>query len=237
MEQFITSNTAYRVNVPCIAKDYLSASDEARKNAGSTLRRIIDRMSREEMIKVVFIPLVIADMAWIYAEKAVKEAAKNHVELLKQASRTVRTLRQRYEDDLNFDMTKRQVTNLRRDMAQRILPYVERDSTICYFTANQTLLNSKARDYPYIELRTYALMSYWFLRLYKTYIDETNKMLDERFGRTMTKTFIPVHLKLLKEIMEGFVGIGCYDLEVEDKQLVLAYKVIENRLSTMNVNI
>lgn len=63
-------------------------------------------------MRVSFVPLIIEQIAWIYAEKAMACAARDKVSLLKKLSRTLKMVHKMWYDELRRDLDWEHIKNV-----------------------------------------------------------------------------------------------------------------------------
>ena len=206
-----------------------------RKSVSEGTRLMIERLTLDEQMRVSFVPLIIAHLAWIYADKAMERAARDKVSLLKKLSRTLRMVRQRYDDELRRELDHAYFRRIveRTDM---FADSISRDLSVLYFSVNNEI-KRVAPEYPYDELRTYAVMSTLFIRLYETHNKEMDRLLTEKLrDRHLSPNVTPPLIRHLNTGMEAFSGMeGKFNFK--DLNVTNAMRVIKNRLGDIRFSV
>lgn len=206
-----------------------------RKQISESTKRMTETLTIEEQMRVSFVPLIITQLAWNYAEDAMRCAARDKVSILKKLSRTLKMVHNKYEDELKRDLDYRHVENVRKQ-TDMCIDELKRDLTILYFSVNQEFKRSTP-EYPFDELRTYAIISTLFIDLLSDYNKEVDKLLAKRLhDRNIPPSIVPPLVEHLRTGMVAFAGVeGKFNYN--DNNVTMAVKVIENRLKSIEFSI
>ena len=77
-------------------------------------RLMMERLTTDEQMRVSFIPLIITQLAWMYADKAMECAARDKVSILKKLSRTLKLVHKKYDEELRRDLDYNHLQNITR---------------------------------------------------------------------------------------------------------------------------
>nr|DAP23646.1 MAG TPA: hypothetical protein [Bacteriophage sp.] len=207
--------------------------EQFKKDVAESTSKLISEFTVNEQISIAFVPLIFNHIAWIYAMKAVQKSVDYRVEILKKITRKVRALRIDYEREVSKDLDYRHQSHIEEE-TERFVAEFQRDFTILYFSVNQEF-KRKMPDWPYDDLRTYAIMSMLMIR----FVDEHNRQMDKliasRLGKSNPSVRMPI-MDALHSCMDAFAGeVGKFDYS--DHDVVMAMRVIENDIKKIEFNI
>lgn len=207
--------------------------EQFKRDVAESTSKLISEFTVNEQINIAFVPLIFNHIAWIYAMKAVQKGVDYRVEILKKITRKVRALRVDYEREVSKDLDYRHQKHIEEE-TERFVAEFQRDFTILYFSVNQEF-KRKMPNWPYDDLRTYAIMSMLMMR----FVDEHNKRMDKliasRLGKSNPSIRMPI-MDALHHCMEAFAGeVGKFDYSNYD--VVMAMRVIENDIKKIEFNI
>lgn len=199
---------ALRFEWRIITPDILKAEAFKKEVAEETSKLLTD-FSKEEQLNIAFVPLIFNHIAWFYAMKAVQISVDNRISILKKVTRGIRKLRKDYEEEISKDLDRRHIKHI-EDETERFIASFQNDFTILYFTVNREFLK-RMPDYPYIEMRCFAIMAMLFIR----HVDEHNKRMDaliaSRLGESKASVRMPI-MDALYSCMDAYAGeIGSFD--------------------------
>ena len=206
-----------------------------RKQVAESTRKMTESLTIEEQMKVSFVPLIIIQLAWKYAEDAMKCAARDKVSILKKLSRTLKMVHQQYEDELKCDLDYSHSKNI-KEQTDLCIGEMSRDLSVLYFSVNMEFKRSTP-EYPYDEQRTYAIISTLFIDLLDSYNKKIDKLLVQRLNDpNVSPSVVPPLIENLRKGMVAFAGVeGKFNYN--DMNVVTAMKVIENRLNSIDFSI
>lgn len=206
-----------------------------RKQVANSTQKMIEKLTVDEQMRVSFVPLIITQLAWLYADKAMVCAARDKVSILKKLSRTLKMVKQKYEDELRRELDYTHLQNVRKQ-TEMCINEMQRDLTILYFSVNQELKRTTP-EYPYDEQRTYALISTLFIDLLQSYNREIDKLLAEKLqDPNLGASIVPPLIQHLRTGMAAFAGVEG-KFSYEDRNVVTAMKVVENRIKSIEFSI
>ncbi|MCM1221287.1 MAG: hypothetical protein NC548_43090 [Lachnospiraceae bacterium] len=190
--------------------------------------RILHAFTVEEHMQITFVPLILNEIAWHFALKAMELGAAYRVQDLRKLSRVLKhELRDHYVRVVCKDLRPQDLYRLQAQ-AQEYMAEQSYNFQIMYFTA----CNVFTKQYGKVEfedMRVYALLCMAIIR----YTDEHNKrcdeMLRERLGKIQAAVRMPVMDKL-------YTGIACFLGELgepfnfADSQLQMCMGILRNNL-------
>lgn len=168
---------------------------------------MIDNLTLNEQMQVSVVPLIIEQIAWIYAEKAMACAARDRVSILKKLSRTLKLVHQKWDNELRRDLDFDHMKNVNEQVEMCLNNHLAKDVTILYWTVNSEFKRA-APEYPYQELRTYAIISTLFVDLLKDYNLKIDALLQEKLNnRNLEPSIVPPIINELRRGMVAFAGV------------------------------
>ena len=205
-----------------------------RESVTESTRMMIERLTLDEQMRVSFVPLVITEIAWHYANKAMDCGARDKVSLLKKHSRSLKQVRQEYKDELSRELDYKHYCGF-ISQADMCIGELDRDLLILYFSVNGEF-KRVVPDYPYDEMRCYAIMSVLFVDLLQAHNKEMDSLLAARLRQTVAPTILHPLTKKLKTCMKAFAGVdGKFNFDAPN--IRTAVKVIKIRIDTMDFSL
>lgn len=196
---------------------------------------MMERLTTEEQMRVSFVPLIITRLAWVYADKAMTCAARDRVSLLKKLCRELKQVKQDYEREIRRELDYSHVKNV-EEQTDMCIDEMGRDLQILYFSVNQEFKRS-VPEYPYDELRTYAIISVLFVDYLQSYNRDIDRLLAVKLrDRHLSESIVPPLIEKLRHIMRGFAGIED-KFNFNDRNVTLAMAVIKNRINSIEFSI
>lgn len=188
-----------------------------------------EKLTEQEQMQIAFVPLVLIEFAWHYALKAMELAARDKVGILKKLTKVMRRLRERQLSDWRKDLDETRMRHL-REQSEEALNSIAYDLQILYFSVNGEFKKT-APEYPYDEMRTYAIISSLFVDLYEAHNRKSDDMLRRKLIRPqMRGTITPETVTALRDGMDAFAGTSL-TFDRKAANITIAMKVIENRIA------
>lgn len=156
------------------------AERKFRDDCKRTTEKLISSFTEQEHIQISFVPMVVAEIAWIFAEKTRSWCAENRVSEVKALSREVQKIRKDYIDFIRLDLDSSHISHI-TNCANEII-----NDTQHFSIAFLSLINEFYRQYPdvsYVECRAYATISKMVISAYKRRIKRTNEIIRSRIGK------------------------------------------------------
>lgn len=189
-----------------------------------TAEKMLSEFTRDEQMRIAFVPLIFNHIAWIYAMKAAQKSADYRVDMLKKTTRRVRELRLEYEREVEKELG-RDLRRLVEEQTERFMAEFQRDFTILYFTVNQEF-KKKMPTWPYDDLRTYAIISMLVIRFADDYNRRMDKFVASRVGQVKSRVRMPI-MDALHTCMDAYAGeVGRFNYG--DANVKMAMNVIAN---------
>ncbi len=181
-----------------------------------------EHFTREERLRMAYIPVVVAESIWEYIGKVLDYCAANRIREVRDLSRKVKDLRGSYYAYLRGSIDSDHL-NKARECAENFQATFVGDMAIMWFTIN----NELKKNYPniaYDEMRTDALCAILLVRLLKSFSRDTDAEIQKRLGTEIASTLNP-KLRYLDEIMDAYVG----DYEINRTELIQRCEIILRR--------
>lgn len=141
-------------------------------------KQIMNNFSFEEHCEIAFIPLIIAQTAWIYADKVLKYVADNRMSIFVKLSRATKGVRDKYYKTLAIDLKRDQIERI-NTQTELWLQECSLDFTIFYYTINREFLK---HDYEYNDMRSYAIMTMIILDEWTLQNKKLTEMIRKKLG-------------------------------------------------------
>lgn len=206
-----------------------------RRSVSEGARLMTERLTLDEQMRVSFLPLVITQMAWHYAEGAMARAARDKVAMLKRLSRTLKAARQDYDSELRRELAHGSYARV-IDQAEECIGRMRHDLAILYFSVNGEFKRAMP-DYPYDEMRTYAIMAVLLVDLLQAHNRDMDRLLADRLRPAApAPTVLHPATRALRAAMEAYAGAdGKFDHRAPNVQAAL--KVVKIRLDRIEFGI
>lgn len=201
----------------------------------ATTEQLLLTLSRKQQTEIVFVPLVMARLAWNYAERALALAAAHKVGLLKKLSRATREAAAAYDVMLRRTIQPSQLHTIRRDterFEQEQAPFF----TTLYFTVNNEVKRA-APEFGYDDIRTQALTAVLIVDMMDDYYRHINELLRVALRRDdLLAVSMPTLLRSLRTGMVAMAGLeGRFRHDAPDIRTALA--VLRNKLVTSEFDV
>ena len=165
---------------------------------------LLRTFSWDECMQIAFVPLVISKIAWIYAERAMKQCADMKISKYIKLCREIKALRNNYLDFISLDINRAQLGKV-EEQAERLIKICEYDFTILWFQISQ-YIKTNAYGIPYENMRTNALMAIIIITFLKEHDDEMNDLVASKLA--MSKSVTNPQMLKLSELLKGFLPQG-----------------------------
>lgn len=184
------------------------------------VKDMIDNLTVNEQMRVSIVPLIIEQIAWIYAERAMALAAKDKISILKKLTRTLKAVRQKWNDELRKDLDYSHLKSIDGQVELCMNTHLAKDLMILYWTVNREF-KRVAPQYPFNEMRTYAIISTLFVDLLGKYNLKIDALLAEKLkNKDLEPSVIPPIITELRRGMVAFSGVeGKFNYDNSDVKL------------------
>ena len=92
-----------------------NTEEQFKQDVRESTRKMLNTFTWEENMMIAFVPLVIEHIAWMYADKVMKQCADLHISETKKLTRVVKQIREEYNSLLKKDLD---VLHIRRIQVQ-----------------------------------------------------------------------------------------------------------------------
>lgn len=206
------------------------------EEAAKSARSMLDNLSQQEMKQVGFVPLVITELAWIYAQQARDAAARNRLAMFRKLSGVFDQMRNGYDDWLALDLDYANRKRIKVE-AEALMRDYERDFTILAMCCDQEL-KRVAPEYYYEDVRVPAIVSMELVGLVGA-VNSLNDMLlsKKNVVRPSERTEMNPYTVWLGENMECYAGVDTKTYNYGEKNIMTAVVVIRNKAITRDYGI
>lgn len=197
-----------------------------REQCKTDVQRILEAFTVQEHVLITFIPLVLNEIAWEFARRAMALGARDKVQDLKKLSRVLKQLRQHYEKVVCQDLLPSDLQNIRRQSLEFMQEHAYHFQ-IMYYTLYNVLSRQNGR-LPFEELRITALCAMLVIRCCDMHNEKCDAMLRERLGKITASKRMP-DMDALYSGMDVFTGeIKPFDWQDANTQMCMG--ILRNNL-------
>ena len=191
------------------------------------VQRILEAFTVQEHIQITFVPLVLNEIAWELAFKAIALGARDRVQDVKKLSRVLKQLRLHYERVVCQDLLPSEFDRLHRQSMEFMQEHAY-DFQIMFFTASNVFSKQYGKQ-PFEEMRVYALLSLLVIRYTDEHNKRCDKILEERLGKITAAKRMP-HMDSLYSGMNAFTGELPQPFNFADSNLQMCMGIMRNNL-------
>lgn len=202
-----------------------------RQQVKTDVERILGAFTYEEHLQITYIPLVLNEIAWHWAYKAMQLGASYRVQDLRKLSRVLKELRKHYERTVCKDLLPSDLNTIQQQAQQFIA-----DNTYNFQIQFYTISNVFSKQFgkcEFEDMRVYALMS----QLAILCSDEHNKRCDELMRKRLGKVQAALRMPAMDSL---YTGIECYVGEIpqpfqyNDSNVQMCLGIMRNNLLKAN---
>lgn len=197
----------------------------------SDMQKLENALTKEQILQVTMVPLVIGEICWVFAFKAVDYAAKNRIQELKPVTRLIREQRESYERKLykHIDYAAMRMLKVK---SSEFANSIRKDLDILFYTTNNEIMNLfKGKDH--LELLTLAYISFLIAHVQFEYINMCN---DFVFECTGARNFVKVEKEISWLMRTMAILSGKPNIFDDSELLRRCVTIIENRILYMNLD-
>lgn len=191
------------------------------------VQRILQAFTFEEHVQITYVPLVLNEIAWQFALKAMALAARDRVQDLKKLNRVLKELRVHYERVVCADMLPSDLNRIQEQTLEFMQEHAY-NFQIMYYTACNVFTKQFGK-LDFEEMRVNALLAMLVIR----YTDEHNKRCDEmlrsRLGKITAAKRMPT-MDSLYSGMDAFTGELPQPFNFTDTNLQMCVGIMRNKL-------
>ena len=197
-----------------------------RESCKTDVQRILEAFTVQEHVQITFIPLVLNEIAWEFARRAMALGARDKVQDLKKLSRVLKQLRKHYEKVVCQDLLPSDLQNIQRQSLEFMQEHAYHFQ-IMYYTLYNVLSRQNGR-LPFEELRITALCAMLVIRCCDMHNEKCDDMLRERLGKITASKRMP-DMDALYSGMDAFTGeIKPFDWQDNNVQMCMG--ILRNNL-------
>lgn len=156
----------------------------------------------DENMKIVFVPLIISQLAWIYAERVRKYCAEQRIPETVKLSRAVLHVRDEYVSFLKKDLDTCHIESINRE-TDKFLSLYTNDFTILRFSVDAAYLKQYPDDYLR-EMHVNAYTSLLLCRFLTYYNGQMNKLIESKLGHS--QSIKNPYMVKLETCMDAYCG-------------------------------
>lgn len=185
----------------------------------------LESMTWDENMMIAFVPLVISEIAWMYAEDVLNYCARNKIQEVKKLTRAIKELRSNYIDTLKLDLDFDHIKNIEMKTKEFMEEYVS-DFTILWYQCNQAI-KTQLPGMAYEDMRTHAYCGIMIIDFLHEHNKRMDKLIEEKMGRC-TPSIEQPQMKSLKVLLDAYFPDGFKAKKTENIELckkILAAKV------------
>lgn len=202
--------------------------NEFREEVRKDIDKMIDTFTWKENMMIAFAPLMIANMAWTYAEKVTKYCAAHRILQVRSLGRAIKQVKSDYEASLNKDLDWKHIHNI-ENKTKIFIEENKRDFTILWFSVNSAI----KREYPEMEfsdMRTDACICIYLI----DFLWEHNKRMDDIITSKMGPANSIMHPDILrlKTLVDAYLPVN-FAIKGRE-QIDLALRIIQNDVERIN---
>lgn len=191
------------------------------------VHRILEAFTLQEHLEITFVPLVLNEIAWELAQKAMILAARDKVQDLKKLNRALKELRVHYVRTVCKDMQPSDFDRLHRQSLEFMQEHTY-NFQILYYTASNVFSKQYYR-LPFEEMRVNALLSMLIIQHTDEHNKRCDKMLVERLGKITAAKRMPA-MDGLYTGMDAFTGELPEPFNFADSNLQMCMGILRNTL-------
>lgn len=204
-----------------------SQEEAFRQQVRESVEQRLKVFTKQEHFFMAIGPLVIADIAWQYAERTTKMAATYRIDELKKLSRTVGALHKKYDELLRKDLDDDAIKRI-SVLSQTFQESAEKDFSLLWFSMSNDV-HRFVSGAPYQDLRTEALCGYVMLELLKYHNTKMDELIMQRCGHHDAAP--NPTLDALRDALDAYISP---DKVVLSENARLSIKILYNKLSQMD---
>lgn len=214
-----------RVELKVLAAEQAEA--KFKQAVKTDVERILHAFTVKEHMFITFVPLILNEIAWNFAFKAIELGARDRVSDLRKLSRTLRELHQHYERVVCKDLRPQDLQRI-QEQAVEFMQEHAYHFQIMYYTACNVFTKQFGK-LPFEEMRVNAILAMAVIR----YTDEHNKrsddMLRARLGKIQAAVRMPV-MDCLYKGMDAYTGELPEPFNFADTNMQISMGVMRNNL-------
>lgn len=215
----------------------VSESELSERKLQKEIKDDTDKMMREfslkEQTQIAFIPLIIENLVWIYADKCVSFCAGRRISETVKLTRAVRMVKKKWQEKMDMDLNGKHQYQIKSE-TERFIDFCGNDFTILYFTVNRELIKHNP-DMPYEELSTNALIGMTLIKFLDYINFKVFKVIKERLGRDNVIGRDPL-IDSLYTSLDAYAG-NYKDFDFNEKDIHACMRILEIKLNQIDFHV
>lgn len=206
------------------------SEQEFKKQVHDDTLKMLQTFTFRENMDIAFTPLIITEIAWIYAFKVTKYAADHRIPETIKLSRTVKMLRQKYIDECRKDLDYKHLQKL-FDESERFLQIMEKDFLIMWLSVNNDI-KKEWSHLEFLEMRTDAYISIVMCEFLNEHNRRMDRIIEQKMG--MSRPYRNPFTEALEECMEAFVSPAKIDFS---NHVRTSMGILRNNIGKIEYNV
>lgn len=168
--------------------------EQFKKQVHDDTLMMLETFTFKENMNIAFVPLIITEVAWLYAMKVVKYAADNRITDTVKLSRAVRALREQYLSDCSKDLDSKHIEKMEK-AGEEFVKKNQMDFVMIFYSLNNELKKHWS-DYAYLDMKTDACIAMIMLKLLKEHNSRMDELMASKLGGEVPSYRNPINEKL-----------------------------------------
>ena len=185
----------------------------------------------KENMNIAFVPLIITEVAWLYAMKVVKFATDNRISEYVKLSRAVKSLREQYISECRKDLDIHHMNKM-ENAAEEFVNICQTDFVLLFYSLNNELKKHWS-GYAHLNMRTEACITIVMLQLLKEHNKRMNELMASKFGSDVPSYRNPIN-DSLKDLMYAYVTPCLFKF---DGYVTTSMKIIRNKFDKIDFEV
>lgn len=198
-----------------------------RQEVKTDVQRILNAFTFEEHVQITFVPLVLNEIAWHYAYRAMQVSKQERIQDLRKLSRVLKELHKTYERTVCQDLLPSDLTRIQRQ-TEEFMQENAYHFQIMYYTASN-IFTKQYGKVQFEDMRIYAILAMLVIQ----YIDQHNKRCDEMLAQRLGKIKAAKRMPAIDSLysgMDAFTGELPAPFNFNDPNLQMCLGILRNNL-------
>lgn len=202
-----------------------TAEEVFKRQVDLAAEKMLDTFTWEENVMICFVPLIISQLAWTYAERVLTYCASHRISETTKLCRAVKHIKTEYENMVLIDLSYDKFMDVKRQAAEFADLYAK-DFYILWFSVNARYKQLYPNEFL-VDMKTDAYIGILMCR----YLAEHNKRMAKLISTKMGSTDDIANPFMVR--LETCLDAYCGDQVItDDYNIRTAMKIIHNKLMT-----
>ena len=176
--------------------------DMFKKQIKDDVHTMLETFTWKENMMIAFVPLIISNIAFLYADKSVKYCADNRIPETVKLSRAVKHVKQEYIDSLRQDLDARHIERI-NEQSECFCEEYANDFTILWYSVNAEYKRCFPDD-GLQSMRTDAYVSILMCRFLMEHNKRMDKVIEAKMG--FAQSIKNPYMDKLETCMDAYMG-------------------------------